>query len=93
MFETVVGENMIGYYGFGMKASQMNKARQRIKETYGKKVMCMNDGRVFLSISEAAREYCISTNSVRRSAMKHVGVRPKGRKAVYFFGFYGKDGE
>lgn len=92
MFGAMLYENL-GYYGFGMKPSQMNRARQHIKEQQGKKIICMNDGKKFLSIGEAAKHYCISACAVRRSANKNIGVSPKRKKKIYYFMFSVENGE
>lgn len=91
MFGTMTYETeRTGFYNFGKSSEQMNRARQKIKELQGKKVICLDDGNKFLSISEAAKYYCISACTIRRSANNHVGVTPKGRKVIYHFMFVEK---
>lgn len=88
---------MIGYvgnelktfnpFGFWKSIDQMDRAKNNIKEKYGRKVKCLNDGNEFASINDACRHYQISNTSVARSATKNIDVTPRGRKDSYRFEF------
>ena len=76
---------VVGERNYGCVAFPKNKWKERMINTYGKKIKNILDNREYSSIGEAARCYDISTDLIRKSIKENRTVKSYKTRKTYQF--------